>query len=59
MKHDEIDFTFEDELINKVKVLYQDFIIKNSSLFIDNKINDELSKLMIDSFNNKFIFVLI
>ena len=43
----------EDELINKVKVLYQDFIIKNSSLFIDNKINDELSKLMIDSFNNK------
>ena len=43
----------EDELITKVKEKYIDLIIKNSSLFIDNKINDELSKLMIDSFNNK------
>ena len=43
----------EDELITKVKFLYQDHIIKNASLFIDNKINEELSKLMIESFNTQ------
>ena len=41
----------EDEIIIKVKTLYQDYVIKNSSRYIDNKLNEELSKLMIDSFN--------
>ena len=43
----------EEELFNKVKILYQDFIIKKSSNYIDNKINEKLSKLMIESFNNQ------
>ena len=43
----------EEELFNKVKIVYQDFIIKKSSNYIDNKINEKLSKLMIESFNNQ------
>lgn len=43
----------EDELFNKVKILYKDFVIKKSSIYIDNKINEELSKLIIESFNNQ------
>ena len=43
----------EDELVIKVKTVYEDNIIKNSSLFIDNKILEELSKLVIESFNKQ------
>ena len=43
----------EDELVTKVKTVYEDNIIKNSSLFIDNKILEELSKLLIESFNRQ------
>ncbi len=43
----------EDELIIKVKTVYEDNIIKGASLFIDNKIKEELSKLMIESFNTQ------
>ena len=43
----------EDQLVTKVKTVYEDNIIKNSSLFIDNKILEELSKLVIESFNRQ------
>ena len=43
----------EEELDTKVKTVYEDNIIKNSSLFIDNKILEELSKLLIESFNRQ------
>ena len=43
----------ESTFIEKVRILYNTAVIKNSSVFIDNKIVEELSKKLIESFNNK------
>ena len=43
----------EDELIKKVKDIYQDYVLKKSSVFIDQKIAEEISKLIIESFNRQ------
>ena len=44
---------FEDDLIIKIQNIYRDYVIKKASSFIDNKINEELSKLIIESYNKQ------
>ena len=51
-KKDEKNGT-EITFIEKVHILYNSVIIKKSSVFIDNKIVEELSKKLIESFINK------
>ena len=41
----------QNKFIDKVHNLYNDEIIKRASFFIDNKINEILSNLLIESFN--------
>ena len=43
----------EDELVKKVSDSYKDYILKKASVFIDEKIAEEISKLIIESFNRQ------
>ncbi len=43
----------EDELIKRVSDTYKDYVLKKASVFIDNKIAEEISKLVIESFNRQ------
>jgi hypothetical protein len=43
----------EDELIKKVSDSFRDCVLKKASVFIDEKIAEEISKLIIESFNRQ------
>jgi len=44
---------FQDDLMVQLQTIFQDYVIKKASFFIDNKIKEEISKLIIESYNQQ------
>jgi len=44
---------YEDDLMVRLQTIFQDYVIKKASFYIDNKINEEISKLIIESYNSQ------
>ena len=44
---------FQDDLMVQLQTIFQDYVIKKASFYIDNKINEEISKLIIESYNHQ------
>ena len=44
---------YEDDLMVRLQTIFQDYVIKKASFYIDNKIKEEISKLIIESYNSQ------